>query len=208
MESEDVGASFSKRPVVLIVEDELLLRINAADMISGAGFEVVEATNADDAIEILEVRRDITVVFTDIQMPGSMDGLKLAHAVRGRWPPIKIVATSGLEDVGEKDLPEGGRFLSKPYNRRAAGADRRRLIFAAPRNDGSGNNVGRDLVFDEGDSVAQLQLALFQPLQSQKIRRRRLLQRVNRRVEIAVLLLQSREFGVKFALIFVGHGAR
>jgi CheY-like chemotaxis protein len=116
MESEDVGASFSKRPVVLIVEDELLLRINAADMISGAGFEVVEATNADDAIEILESRRDITVVFTDIQMPGSMDGLKLAHAVRGRWPPIKIVATSGLVDVGEKDLPEGGRFLSKPYS--------------------------------------------------------------------------------------------
>jgi CheY-like chemotaxis protein len=55
------------------------------------------------------------VVFTDIQMPGSMDGLKLARAVRGRWPPIKIVATSGLVDVGEKDLPEGGRFLAKPY---------------------------------------------------------------------------------------------
>ena len=71
--------------------------------------------NADDAIEILEVRRDIAVVFTDIQMPGSMDGLKLARAVRGRWPPIKIVATSGLVDVGEKDLPEGGRFLPKPY---------------------------------------------------------------------------------------------
>ena len=88
-----MSASFSRRPVVLIVEDELLLRINAADMISAAGFEVVEATNADDAIEILESRRDITVVFTDIQMPGSMDGLKLAHAVRGRWPPIKIVAT-------------------------------------------------------------------------------------------------------------------
>ena len=81
-----------------------------------AGFDVVEAANADDAIEILEVRRDIAVVFTDIQMPGSMDGLKLARAVRGRWPPIKIVATSGLVDVGEKDLPEGGRFLAKPYS--------------------------------------------------------------------------------------------
>ena len=110
-----MGSSAAKRPVVLIVEDELLLRMNAIDMIKSAGFEVVEAANADEAIEILEVRRDITVVFTDIQMPGSMDGLKLARAVRGRWPPIKIVATSGLVDVGEKDLPEGGRFLAKPY---------------------------------------------------------------------------------------------
>jgi CheY-like chemotaxis protein len=111
-----MGRSASKRPVVLIVEDELLLRMDAVDMIAAAGFEVVEAANADAAIEILEARFDITVVFTDIQMPGSMDGLKLARAVRGRWPPIKIVATSGLVDVGEKDLPEGGRFLPKPYH--------------------------------------------------------------------------------------------
>jgi CheY-like chemotaxis protein len=110
-----MGGAASKRPVVLIVEDEFLLRMNAVGMITGAGFEVLEAGNADEAIEILEARRDISVVFTDIQMPGSMDGLKLARAVRGRWPPIKIVATSGLVDVGEKDLPEGGRFLHKPY---------------------------------------------------------------------------------------------
>jgi CheY-like chemotaxis protein len=103
--------------VVLIVEDELLLRIDAADMIEAAGFEVIETANADQAIEVLEARRDITVVFTDIQMPGSMDGLKLARAIRGRWPPIKIVATSGLLNIGEPDLPEGGRFLSKPYSR-------------------------------------------------------------------------------------------
>src|SRR5438445_466507 len=112
-----MGLSAFKRPVVLIVEDEFLLRMDAVDMIAVAGFEVVEAGDADEAIDILESRRDITVVFTDIQMPGSMDGLKLARAVRGRWPPIKIVATSGLVDVGEKDLPEGGRFLPKPYNR-------------------------------------------------------------------------------------------
>jgi CheY-like chemotaxis protein len=101
--------------VVLIVEDEFLLRMHAADMIAAAGFEVVEAGNADQAIEILEARRDIGVVFTDIQMPGSMDGLKLARAVRGRWPPIKIVATSGRVHVAQTDLPEGGRFLPKPY---------------------------------------------------------------------------------------------
>ena len=111
-----MGQSASKRPVVLLVEDEELLRMDAVEMIRSAGFDVVEAANADDAIEILEARRDITVVFTDIQMPGSMDGLKLARAVRGRWPPIKIVATSGLVDVGENDLPEGGRFLAKPYS--------------------------------------------------------------------------------------------
>jgi CheY-like chemotaxis protein len=111
-----MGLFEAKRPVVLIVEDEFLLRMDAVDMIAGAGFEVLEAGNADEAIDILESRRDITVVFTDIQMPGSMDGLKLARAVRGRWPPIKIVATSGHLDVKEIDLPEGGRFLPKPYS--------------------------------------------------------------------------------------------
>ena len=111
-----MGLVESRRPVVLIVEDEFLLRMDAAEIIAAAGFEVLEAGNADEAIEILEARRDITVVFTDIQMPGSMDGLKLARAVRGRWPPIKIVATSGRLDVAEQDLPEGGRFLPKPYS--------------------------------------------------------------------------------------------
>jgi CheY-like chemotaxis protein len=111
-----MGPGESKRPVVLVVEDEFLLRMEAADMVEAAGFEAVEAADADQAIEILETRPDITVVFTDIQMPGSMDGLKLARAVRGRWPPIKIVATSGRLHVRETDLPEGGRFLPKPYS--------------------------------------------------------------------------------------------
>ena len=111
-----MGLVECRRPVVLIVEDEFLLRMDAADIIAAAGFDVLEAGNADEAIEILEAHRDITVVFTDIQMPGSMDGLKLARAVRGRWPPIKIVATSGRLDVAEQDLPEGGRFLPKPYS--------------------------------------------------------------------------------------------
>ena len=105
----------AKRPMVLIVEDEILLRMNAAEMIADAGFEIAEAANADQAIAILEARPNIHVVFTDIQMPGSMDGLKLARFVRGRWPPIKIVATSGFVRVGEQDLPEGSRFLTKPY---------------------------------------------------------------------------------------------
>jgi CheY-like chemotaxis protein len=111
-----MGLCAPGRPVVLIVEDEFLLRMDAAEMIEAAGFEVIEAANADQAIQLLEARPDITVIFTDIQMPGSMDGLKLARAVRGRWPPIKIIATSGRPNIGEGDLPEGGRFLPKPYS--------------------------------------------------------------------------------------------
>jgi CheY-like chemotaxis protein len=104
-----------RRPVILVVEDDFLIRMNAAEMIADAGFDVIEAGNADEAIVILEARPDIHVVFTDIQMPGSMDGLKLARFVRGRWPPIKIVATSGNSIVRDGDLPEGGVFLPKPY---------------------------------------------------------------------------------------------
>jgi CheY-like chemotaxis protein len=102
-------------PVILIVEDEFLIRDDAAETIEKVGFAVIQAGNADEAIAILESRSDIHVVFTDIQMPGSMDGLKLARFVRGRWPPIKILATSGFVKVGPDDLPDGGEFLTKPY---------------------------------------------------------------------------------------------
>jgi CheY-like chemotaxis protein len=121
------------RPVILVVEDDFLIRIGAVEMIETAGFDVIEAANADDAIKILEVRLDITVVFTDIQMPGSMDGLKLAAAIRGRWPPIKIIATSGRVDVKGGDLPEGGRFLPKPYSSVEIVGALRELTVAEPR---------------------------------------------------------------------------
>jgi CheY-like chemotaxis protein len=107
--------SEAKRAVILVVEDELLIRMNAVEMIEEA-FEVVEAGHAEEAIVILEGRLDVAVVFTDIQMPGSMDGLKLAAVVRLRWPPIKIVATSGQVKIGVGDLPQGSRFLQKPYS--------------------------------------------------------------------------------------------
>jgi CheY-like chemotaxis protein len=109
-------ASVVGRPVVLIVEDESLLRISGAEMVAEAGFDVVEAGNADEAVAILEARPDIQIVFTDIQMPGSMDGLKLAWFVSGRWPPIKLVVTSGRVSLGERDLPMGGSFIGKPYS--------------------------------------------------------------------------------------------
>jgi two-component system, response regulator PdtaR len=108
--------SAAKRAVILIVEDDVLIRMDAAQMIAGGEFDVIEAANADEAIAILETRLDVTVVFTDIQMPGSMDGLKLAAAIRDRWPPIKIIATSGRVTIDRDDLPDGGRFLPKPYS--------------------------------------------------------------------------------------------
>lgn len=93
----------------------MLLRMNAVDMIRGAGFEVVEAGDADEAIAMLERHDGIRVMFTDIQIPGSMDGLKLARAVRGRWPPVQVVATSGRVRVDVSELPDGGKFVPKPY---------------------------------------------------------------------------------------------
>ena len=112
-----MAQSAAHRPVVLIVEDEFLIRMRAADIINDAGFEVVEAADADEAILILESREDIRVMFTDIRMPGSMDGLKLARAVRDRWPPVHIVATSAHHTLID-ELPAGTVFLPKPYSER------------------------------------------------------------------------------------------
>jgi two-component system, response regulator PdtaR len=81
----------------------------------GAGFEAISASDADEAIRILESRNDIRAVFTDVHMPGSMDGLRLTHVVRNRWPPVAILVTSGQTSVLETDLPAGGRFVRKPY---------------------------------------------------------------------------------------------
>ena len=106
----------SEKPVILVVEDEVLVRMVAVSVAEESGFEVLSAATADEAIGILESRSDIRLVFTDVHMPGSMDGLRLAHAVRGRWPPVELLVTSALGNVTAKDLPERGRFLPKPYN--------------------------------------------------------------------------------------------
>ena len=118
----------AKRAVVLVVEDDVLLRINAGEMIESAGFDVVETASADEAIAVLERRVAIHIVFTDIQMPGSMDGLKLAHVIRSRWPPVRIIATSGQVALRPGDLPEGGRFLPKPYSAALVANTLRELI--------------------------------------------------------------------------------
>lgn len=87
----------------------------AIDVVEGAGYSAIGARNADEAIRILEAHQDIGIVFTDIDMPGSMDGLKLARAVRGRWPPVRVIVTSGHMRVKEDDLPDQTRFFPKPY---------------------------------------------------------------------------------------------
>jgi CheY-like chemotaxis protein len=119
----------SSRPcAVLVVEDEPILRLHAVDLVEEAGFSAIEARNADEAIAILEARSDITLLFTDVHMPGSMDGLKLAHAVRNRWPPIKIVVVSGHMQVEQNDLPSDSRFFGKPFQAEKLIAELRALI--------------------------------------------------------------------------------
>src|ERR1700689_5322082 len=101
---------------VLIVEDEPLIGMGAVYLVEGAGFKVYEAGSAGAAVALLELHKEICLIFTDVDMPGSMDGLKLAHYVRRRWPPVKIIVTSGHIKVTEESLPAGAIFLPKPYD--------------------------------------------------------------------------------------------
>ena len=103
---------------VLAVEDEPLQRMMAIDLVEDAGFEAIGAADAEEAVRILEARSDIRIVFTDIDMPGSIDGMMLAAAIRDRWPPIEIIITSGHIREEEVVLPVRGVFFPKPYDTR------------------------------------------------------------------------------------------
>jgi CheY-like chemotaxis protein len=103
----------NKRVAVLVVEDEHLIRVDIASSLESLGFIVYEAANAADAIRCLELHNEIRLIFTDVNMPGSMDGVALAHYVRTRWPPIKIMVTSGY--IQDKGLPTGVLFVAKLY---------------------------------------------------------------------------------------------
>ena|SRR5579863_6109108 len=120
--------------VILVVEDEAIIRMAAVDMLEQAGFAVVEAPDADSAICILELRNDVRAVFTDINMPGSLDGLRLAHAIRGRWPPIHLILTSGRLAANDEDLPSDGRFVRKPYRAEDLVATIREVLASKPPN--------------------------------------------------------------------------
>jgi CheY-like chemotaxis protein len=104
---------------ILVVEDEALIRTIGADMLEDEGFEVLEAASADEAIQILEAANDVRLVFSDVDMPGSMDGLALLELVHSRWPDIRLILTSGACRLSDADLPDDGRFVPKPYSRAA-----------------------------------------------------------------------------------------
>src|ERR1700723_520183 len=122
----------SAPPKVLVVEDEMLLRMRAVDIVEDAGFTPIEAVNADEAIAILESRSDVDLLFTDIQMPGSMDGLKLAHAVYERWPSIKIILVSGKLTPTDSERPTDSRFFGKPIEVKQMIAEIQEMIGQGP----------------------------------------------------------------------------
>ena len=111
--------SIPLQPVVLLVEDEFLVRMAAADALMDAGFEVIETANAQAAQEVLARRTDIQVLFTDVRMPGPMDGLELATLVRRQWPHVVIVVTSGHLKPESGSLPDKAVFIPKPYGEKA-----------------------------------------------------------------------------------------
>ncbi|SHF92971.1 Response regulator receiver domain-containing protein [Loktanella atrilutea] len=104
------------RAIVLVVEDTAIIRMRAVNLVESAGYEALEACDADEAIRILEARDDIDLVFTDVQMLGTMDGIKLAHYIRDRWPPVKLLVASGMATIEESSLPIGSLFSAKPYS--------------------------------------------------------------------------------------------
>ncbi|MFF0919942.1 response regulator [Rhizobium leguminosarum] len=107
------------KAVVLVVEDSTIIRMGAVDLVVSAGYEALEACDADEAIGILESRDDVDLVFTDVQMPGTMDGIKLSHYINDRWPPVRLIVASGAAILEESNLPTGSRFFSKPYDSHA-----------------------------------------------------------------------------------------
>jgi CheY-like chemotaxis protein len=109
------GLGDQSPPVVLVVEDEPLVRMLAVDILEDEGFEVVEASTAAAALALLEERGDVTALFTDIDMPGGMNGLELAKVVHDRWPKVALVVTSGVFRPAADKLPDDGVFIQKPY---------------------------------------------------------------------------------------------
>jgi CheY-like chemotaxis protein len=106
----------TEKALILVVEDEAVIRMGAAQMLEDAGYATLEACNAHEAIKILYGREDVRAVFTDLNMPGAWDGMRLARMIRRRWPPIHLIVTSGLLSHGPDNLPASARFIRKPYD--------------------------------------------------------------------------------------------
>jgi YesN/AraC family two-component response regulator len=103
------------RLTVMVVEDEALIRLDVVLELEAAGFDVVDASTADEALEVLVARHDVVALFTDVNMPGELNGIELAHLAYALHPDIRIIVTSGVGSVEEGALPPGGRFVPKPY---------------------------------------------------------------------------------------------
>jgi len=104
---------------ILVVEDDGLIRLDLIDTLEDMGFHVLDAANADEAIRVLEGNADIAAVLTDIDMPGSINGLGLANLVHERWPPLKVVVISGRYNPSEGVMPPGAKFVTKPVSERS-----------------------------------------------------------------------------------------
>lgn len=101
---------------ILVVDDEALIRWDLSLKLEDAGYRTLEAGSADQAISILENNRDIRIIFTDVQMPGTMDGIALARYVRERWPPTIIVVSSGKHPDDMQNLPDNIELFAKPFD--------------------------------------------------------------------------------------------
>jgi CheY-like chemotaxis protein len=103
------------RPLILVVEDECLVRMDIVTSLEDAGFSTLEAGTSAEALDVLERRSDIRAIFTDIEMPGTMDGVALCHFVRRRWPPTILVISSGRSRPSQSDMPQDVMFIGKPH---------------------------------------------------------------------------------------------
>ena len=108
--------ALNSKAAILVVEDETLIRLWAADLLEEKGFSVLEAKDAEAALKVLESRPDVKLLFTDVQIPGSLNGMELAREVHARWPHILLVITSGRERPIRAEIPDDGRFVAKPYS--------------------------------------------------------------------------------------------
>ena len=103
-------------PLILVVDDEPLLRLLAREFLEEMGFRVLEAPNAESALSLLEGRTDVDLLFTDVHMPGAIDGMSLARKVGARWPGVHVLMTSGRERPAPAAIPASGKFMPKPYS--------------------------------------------------------------------------------------------
>jgi CheY-like chemotaxis protein len=102
-------------PTILVAEDDALLRLHASELLEESGYTVVEADCAEDALKLMEARKDVRLLFTDIQMPGGCDGLELARQVHAHWPNVLLLITSGQIEPTKAEIADDGRFIRKPY---------------------------------------------------------------------------------------------